>query len=112
MKKIITYILYLIAISSAFLASGIKDIADWEIIARPFFAIFVISLSIALTLTFVNQIRRITYPVFVCISAWGYKHKVLHTAFAYKTYRLYTWKNHSYLDLFEYVQDVFDVMYV
>ena len=111
MRKIIAYTLYIIAFTSVFIASGIKDVANWLDIARPFFIVFAVSITIALTLTYINKIRRITYPVFVCASAWVYKHKVIRTDFTKKTYKLYQWQNRSYQDLYDYVQDLFDVVY-
>ena len=100
-----------IALTSLFLATGIKDVANWWEIAKPFFAVYIISTVIALTLGYINKIRRITYPAFVCLGAWLYKHRVINTDFTKKTYKLYKWQNKSYQDLFDYVQDVFDVIY-
>ena len=111
MKKIITYALYLIAFTSLFIASGIKDIPNWWDIARPFFIVFTVSIVVASILTYINKIRRITYPMFVCVSAWVYQHRVIRNDFTKKTYKLYKWQNRSYQDLFDYVQDVFDVIY-
>ena len=42
MKKIITYILGLTAITSMFLATGIKEVANWWDIAKPFFIVFIV----------------------------------------------------------------------
>ena len=111
MKKIITYILGAISIASAFLASGIKDVANWWEIARPFFIVWFIALTVALLINNWNYVRRITYPVLVCSSSWAYKHKIIVNKFTRDTYRLYKWQNKSYRNLYEYVQDVFDVMY-
>ena len=109
--RIIKYALYIIAFSSILLASGIKDCADWWEIAKPFFAVFTISLTIALTMTYFNKIRRITYPALVCFSAWIYKHKIVMTKFTRNTYRVYKMRNSSFRDLFDYTQDLFDLMY-
>lgn len=111
MKNTIITILYTIAFTAAFLASGIRDVANWVEIAKPFFAVFAISIALALTISNFNKIRRITYPLLVCISAWGYKHKLFKSKFTRNTYRLYKWKNRSYKNLFEYVQNLFDLMY-
>lgn len=111
MKKIITYILLGVSLTSAYLASGIPDVKNWLDTARPFFIVSTITLIVALTLIYINDIRRITYPGLVCISSWLYKHKVIKTEFTKNTYLLYKWKNRSYKDLFEYVQNLFDVMY-
>ena len=112
MRKIITYTLYIVAFTSIFLASGIKDIANWWKIAMPFFMVFLISITLALTLTYINKIRRVIYPVFVCANAWAYTRRIIRTDFARKAYRLYKWQNRSYLNLFDYVQSVFDVVYM
>ena len=111
MRKIIAYILYIVAFTSVFIASGLKDIPKWWDIARPFFIVFALSMTVALILTHINKIRRITYPVFVCASAWVYQHRVIRNDFTKKTYKLYKWQNRSYQDLFDYVQDLFDVVY-
>jgi len=111
MKKIITCILLGISLTSAYLASGIPDVANWLDIAKPFFIISMATLLVALTLIYLNDIRRITYPGLVCVSSWLYKHKIIKTEFTKNTYLLYRWKNKSYRNLFEYVQNLFDVMY-
>lgn len=108
-KKIITYTLYIVSGVSILLASGIKQVANWWDIAKPFFAVWFIALSIALILSNVSKIRRITYPVFVCLSAWSYKHKIIMTKFTRDTHRLYKFKNSSYRKLFEYTQNLFDL---
>ena len=111
LKNIFTYILIGISFSSILLASGIKDVANWWEIARPFFAVWFITLTIALAIININQIRRITYPTLVCISSWAYKHKLIMTKFTKNTYKLYKWQKKSYKNLFTYVQDLFDMMY-
>ena len=111
MKKIITYILGLVAISSIFLASGIKEVADWHNIAKPYFIVFYVCVAIALLINNWNYVRRFTYPTLVCISSWLYNHKIIRTAFTKNTYRLYKWQKKSYKNLFIYVQDLFDLMY-
>lgn len=110
-RKIISYILYVISAASIFLASGIRQVKDWWDIAKPFFAVWFICLVIALTLSNIETIRRYTYPSFICACAWAYKHKLLMTKFTRNTYRLYRWKNNSYNDLFTYVQRLFDIIY-
>ena len=111
-KRTISFILYVIAAMSVLLASGIHQVADWWNIAKPFFAVFFICIAIGLTITHFDIIRRYTYPVFVCMCAWAFKHKVLMTKFTRNTYRLYNWKNQSYSALFSYVQDLFDLLYI
>ena len=111
MRKIAIYILGIIALTSLLLATGIKEVENWWDIAKPFFLIYIISIVIALTPAYINQIRRITYPVFVCTGAWVYKHKMIRTDFTKKTYKLYQWQNRSYRNLFDYVQDLFDKVY-
>ena len=109
MKKVVTYILVFISMTSIFLASGIKDVANWWDIAKPFFAVWFIALVAALTIHNFNYVRRVTYPVFVCICSWVYKHKILKTKFTHNTYKLYKWQNRSYRNLYMYVQNLFDV---
>ena len=111
MKKIITYILYFISFSSILLASGIRDVSNWWELAKPFFAVWFITCFLALTLSYSNQIRRVSYPSLVCLNAWLYKYRILHTNFARSTYRLYKHKGNSYSNLFDYVQELFDLMY-
>lgn len=112
MKKVITCILYIIGFSAYILASGIKDVANWLDIARPYFAIGTLCVAIALTLSNINNIRRVTYPLFVCMNAWFFKKKIIMTKFTRNTYRLYKVNNKSFKKLFIYVQDLFDLMYM
>lgn len=108
-SKIISYILYAVSIVSILLASGIRQVANWWDIARPFFAVWFICLVLALTITNINTIRRYTYPILVCISAWSFKHKVLMTKFTRNTHRVYRMQNSSYKKLFAYTQYMFDM---
>ena len=111
MRKIIAYILYFISFASIILASGITNRADWWNIAKPFFAIWAITLIVALILSYPNRIRRVIYPAFVCVSSWAYKYRIVNTKFAKNTYLIYKLKGRSYTNLFDYVQDLFDLMY-
>jgi len=111
MKKVIVYILMGVSLTSVFLASGIPDVSNWLEIAKPYFIVWAVTLVLALTIIYFNEVRRITYPSLVCVSSWLYKHKLLKTEFTKNTYRLYKWQNRSYKNLFEYVQDLFDLMY-
>lgn len=111
MKKIITYILYFISFSSIMLASGIKDVANWWELARPFFAVWFITCILALTLSYTNKIRRVSYPAFVCLNAWLFKYRIVNTEFARNTYRLYKYTGNSFDNLYDYVQELFDLMY-
>lgn len=108
MKKIILYLLYTISFASVLIASGIKEVKEWWDIARPFFAVWFICLVIALTISHITLIRRYTYPILVCISAWAYKHKIVMTRFTRNTHRVYKMNNSSYRKLFAYTQYMFD----
>jgi Na+/alanine symporter len=110
-KRIITYVLVGISFTSIMLATGIKEVANWWDIAKPFFVVWFIALVVALLIANINQIRRVSYPTLVCISSWAYKHRVITTKFTQNTYKLYRWKNSSYEALYDYVQDLFDLMY-
>jgi len=107
-QKAISYILYVISFASILLASGIKDTKDWWDIAKPFFAVWFICLAIALTISNINLIRRYTYPILVCVSAWAYKHKIIMTRFTRNTHRVYKMNHCSYKRLFAYTQYMFD----
>ena len=109
MKKVISYILYIISLASILIASGIKDVKDWWIIAKPFFAVWFICLAVALTISNINNIRRLTYPLIICFSAWLFNHKILITKFTLNTHRVYRMNNNSYKKLFEYTQNMFDM---
>lgn len=111
MKKVIIAILYITAIFSAIALAGVPDVAEWWEMSKPFYIIFAVSLALAMGLTFPNKVRRITYPILVCVCAWAYKHKVVTNSFAMKTYRVYKLNNSSYYDLFGYTQGLFDKMY-
>lgn len=109
LKKIISYILYGVSLAAILLASGTPQVANWWEIARPYFVVWFLATAIALCITYVDQIRRITYPLVVCISAWAYKHKILVTKFTRNTHRVYKLQNNSYRKLFMYTQDLFDI---
>jgi len=109
MRKIITCILYGIALTSLILATGVKEVANWWEIAKPLLLVFVISAFLALTISNIDNIRRVTYPSFVCLCAYLYKNKIIMTRFTRNSYRLYKFKNRSYCDLYDYVQDLFDL---
>lgn len=112
MKNIIANILYVIGIVSYILASGVRDVANWLDIARPYFAIGTLAIAIGVTIYNINNIRRVTYPMFVCMNAWFFKNKIIMTKFTRSTYRLYKFHNMSFKKLFIYVQDLFDMMYM
>lgn len=101
-------ILYGIATISILLASGVNEAIDWQEIARPYFIVWAISITIAIFISNIDNIRRFTYPLFVCFCAWAYKHKLIMNKFTRNTYRLYKYKNNSYKHLFQYVQNLFD----
>lgn len=109
LKKIITYTSYTVSFTSVILASGIKQVANWWDIAKPYFLIWLLSTLLAVCITYFNQIRRVMYPAVVCISAWAYKHKIVMTNFTRSTHRVYKMNHSSYKDLFIYTQDIFDI---
>ena len=108
MRKIIAYILGFISLAAVLVASGIRDVEGWEIIARPYFIVWFITLVTALILYNWNSIRRITYPLYTCISAWLYAHKIITSKFGESTYRVYVYYGRSYSKFYEVVQDAFD----
>ena len=108
MKKIITYILYFVGFAAFILASGIRDVANWLDLARPYFAIGSVTLAIALVISNIDNIRRFTYPSVVCLWAWLYKHKIWMTSFSKDTYLVYKKLGKSYSNLYYSVQDAFD----
>lgn len=108
-KKIALIILYSTSVLSGFAAASVKDSVDWWQVTKPFLAVWIISTFLALTLTYINQIRRITYPVLVCVCAWAYKHKIIMTRFTRSSHRVFKMQHYSYKRLFEYTQDMFDI---
>ena len=108
MRKIIAYILGSISMISILLASGIRDIKGWEVVAEPYFMVWFVTLAIALILYNLNSIRRFTYPAYTCVSAWLYDHKILRTKFGKSTYRVYVFYGKSYSKFYDVVQDAFD----
>jgi hypothetical protein len=108
-RQIVTYILSAVSFVSIYLASGIKQVANWWDIARPFFIVWLLSLTLALLISNWNFVRRITYPTIVCVSAWAYRHKILKTKFGRNTYKVYKTQGKSYRKLFDYTQVLFDI---
>lgn len=108
-RKVIIYILYGVSITSILLASGAPQVANWWDIARPYFVVWFIATIVALGLSYIDQIRRVTYPAIVCFSAWAYNHKIILTKFTKNTYRVYKLQDKSYRKLFTYTQDLFDI---
>lgn len=111
-KKVVTIVLTITAIVTGLIASSVKEMPEWWEITRPFFIIYMLSIFVAMTINNFNYIRRIIYPVFVCICAWAYQHKIVTTKFTQSTYKVFKWKNKSYKKLFGYTQDLFDAMYM
>jgi len=111
-RRIIFTVSCITAIVSGLAISAIRDSANWWEITKPFLAVWIISTILALTIYNINNIRRVTYPILVCISAWAYQHKIVVTKFTQSTYRVFKWKNKSYKQLFGYTQDLFDAMYM
>jgi len=111
-KNFVTGILASIAIISGLAVSGIPESVDWWINTKPFFCICLISIAVAFLINKFNYVRRIMYPILVCISAWSYKYRIVVTGFTKDTYRVYKLNNYSYKQLFGYTQDLFDAMYM
>jgi len=111
-KRAITIILAGTAVVTGLAASAIKEIPGWWEVTRPLFIIYMLSIIVAITINNFNYVRRITYPVLVCVCAWLYQHKIVTTKFTQSTYRVFKWKNKSYRQLFGYTQDLFDAMYM
>lgn len=111
-KRIIFAISCTTSVISGLAVSAIRDSASWWEITKPFLAVWIISTILALTIYNINNIRRVTYPTIVCISAWAYQHKIIMTKFTQSTYRVFKWKNKSYKQLFGFTQDLFDAMYM
>lgn len=108
MRKTIAYILYFVGFAAFILASGIRDVANWLDIARPYFAVGSVTLAIALVISNIDNIRRFTYPSVVCLWAWLYEHKIWKTSFSKDTYLVYKSFGKSYSNLYYSVQDAFD----
>lgn len=106
MKKYIATFFYIVGISSALLATAV-DTSNIHNLTR-LFCIFLISWTIALTLTYLDKIRRITYPALVCICACIYKHRIAMTKFTRNAFRIYKITGHSYSKLYDYTQNLFD----
>ena len=111
-RKIIFATSCITAVISGLAVSAIRDSANWWGLTKPYFIVWAVSTILAVVLYNINYIRRITYPMVVCISAWLYQHKIVVTKFTQSTYRVYKWKNRSYKKLFGYTQDLFDAMYM
>ena len=111
-KRFITGGLIGTSIISGLAVSGIKDSADWWVITKPFFIVWAISTALAAIILNFNQIRRVIYPAFVCMSAWLYKYQIIMTKFTRDTYRVYKLNSKSFKKLFGYTQDLFDAMYM
>lgn len=109
MRKTISYILYAIAFTCAIIASSVTEGVDWFERAKPFFVVWFICMVVGLTLGYRDSIRRVTYPIFTCICAWVYKHKIIMTKFTRSAYRVYKMQRSSYKRLYFYTQDMFDI---
>lgn len=107
-RKIIIYILGFIAFTSFIIASGVKEIANWEDVIRPFFVVGFVSTALALILYNWNSIRRVTYPAVICLWVWLHKKKIINSKFSLNTYRVYKHYGCSYKKLFLIVQLAFD----
>lgn len=108
LRKIVTYILYGISLISILLASGIKQVANWWDIAKPYFIVWFICLVVGLVIGNINYIRRYTYPAVICLLAWLYGKKIINTKFSKSTYQVYRYYGKSYGKLFTKVKEAFD----
>lgn len=107
-RNIFAYILGAISAAAFFLASGIRDVADWYRIARPYFVVGIVTLILSVILYKWHAIRRITYPAIICVWAWLYAHKIVTSKFSNHTYRVFVYFGRSYRKLYEVVQIAFD----
>lgn len=111
-RKIVTWVLAAVAVVTGLVASSIKEIPGWWEITRPFFIVYLLAIITAIVINNFNYVRRILYPVFVCVCAWAYQHNLVRTKFTQSTYKVFSWKDKSYKQLFGYTQDLFDTMYM
>ena len=108
-RRTISYILYAIAFTSSVIASGVKEGIDWFDHAKPFFIVCIVCIIAGMTLGYLDNIRRVTYPLFTCFCAWAYKHKMFMTKFTRSAYRVYKIQRSSYKRLYYYTQGMFDI---
>lgn len=108
LRSITATAFYITGIISAILTTGVDTTYTnnlYKLVCTT-----VISFAIALTLTYLDNIRRITYPAMVCLCAWIYKHRIAMTKFTRNSFRLYKLNKHSYSQLYDYIQDLFDLV--
>ena len=97
-----------LSFSSAILASGVKETADWFQYAKPFLLFSLVTFIISLALCHWNSVRRVTYPAMICVRAWLYEHRLATSKFSEHTYKVYVYFGRSYKKFYTEVQDAFD----
>ena len=98
----------MLSLVAAGFASGAKEGLNWLSVAKPYMIICVVTMTIAIVLYNLDNIRRVTYPAIICAWAYLYEHKILTSDFAKHTYRVYTYFGKSYRLLYLKVQSAFD----
>ena len=106
LRSITATAFYITGITSAILTTGVDTTYTNNL--SKLVCTTVICFAIALTLTYLDKIRRITYPSLVCLCAWIYKHRIAMTKFTRNAFRIYKMTGHSYSKLYDYTQDLFD----
>ena len=109
-KKFATGIMVSISIASAIIISSIADVPNWWAITKPWLILFFASILFTLIINNSDLIRRYTYPTRVCILAWAYGHKILHTELGRQSYSIYKKHKNSYAKLFEVTQCLYDMV--
>lgn len=107
-KKIIFGITAAISVFSTMVIVGIGEVDNWWELSKPWFIVFLISSAIGVISYNITEIRRYTYPAFVCLLAWLNEHKLLSTNFARQSNYIYRKNNRSYSRLFEITQYLYD----
>jgi len=107
-RKIIVGISAAVSVYSALVITSVGEVDNWWALVQPWFITFCIASAVGVIAYNIVEIRRYTYPLFICFLAWSNEHKIITTNFAKQSNYIYHKHNRSYGKLYEITQYLYD----
>lgn len=107
-KNILSYITFIASMFCAVMVVSVSETADWWQVSRYWMFAFALFATAFVTIHNVDEIRRYTYPAYVCLLAWAYQHKLICGKLSHHSSIMYEKYNSSYSKLYENIQDLYD----
>lgn len=106
--KLLSNISFILSTVCAVMVASVSEVPNWWDITKPWAIAFFVFVAIYIVSNNIDEIRRYTYPVLVCILAWGYNHKIIYGKFAKMSYIMYQKYNSNYYKLYTKIQNLYD----